>query len=83
MRMADSARRDLMTIVFGVAPDDEEQAKNIGPIVQHDEQGRRFAWAMMEIGPMYFGIPMRGTALLRCVDLDFGEKWHTAIHVQW
>jgi acyl-CoA thioesterase FadM len=70
---------DLMTIVFRVAPDDEEQAKNIGPIVQQDAQGRRFAWAMMETRSYVFRYPDAGHRVVALsVDLDFGEKWrHT------
>ena len=51
----------------------------MGPPVTHDEHGRRYAFAMMEIRNLNWRRPSEGeTVLSMSADVDFGEKWrHT------
>jgi len=67
---------DLMTIVFRAMPQDAEDQATMGPPIQRDESGRRFAWAMMETRAYVFEYPHVGDAVIALsVDLDCGDKW--------
>jgi acyl-CoA thioesterase FadM len=67
---------DLMTIVFRALPQDADDQATMGPPIQRDESGRRFAWAMMETRSYVFEYPHVGDAVIALsVDLDCGDKW--------
>lgn len=67
---------DLMTIVFRAMPQDADDQATMGPPIQRDESGRRFAWAMMETRSYVFEYPHVGDAVIALsVDLDCGDKW--------
>ena len=67
---------DLMTIVFRALPQDADDQATMGPPIQRDESGRRFAWAMMETRSYVFEYPHVGDVVIALsVDLDCGDKW--------
>lgn len=67
---------DLMTIVFRAMPQDGASQATMGPPIQRDESGRRFAWAMMETRSYVFEYPHVGDSVIALsVDLDAGAKW--------
>ena len=68
---------DPMFVLF--RPQPGEDLKKIGPPVQRDEEGRRYAFAMMEIRSVNWKRPKAGeTVMSMSADVQFGEKWrHT------
>jgi acyl-CoA thioester hydrolase len=68
---------DPMVVLF--RPQPGQDLKKMGPPVTHDEHGRRYAFAMMEIRNLNWRRPREGeTVLSMSADVDFGEKWrHT------
>ena len=66
---------DLMSIVFRPMPN-EPGAEAMGPPIQRDDEGRRYAWAMMETRSIVRHYPRAGDAVLALSgDIAFGEKW--------
>jgi acyl-CoA thioester hydrolase len=65
---------DLMFAMHRQDPEAEEVV--FGPPELHDEHGRRYSWAMMEVRSLVVERPMAGDQLISLgADIAFGEKW--------
>ena len=65
---------DVMFVLH--RPQPGENLSNYGPPVLHDEQGRRYSWAVMETRNLTLSRPRVGDHIVSIgADLDHGEKW--------